>query len=637
LFGYDFGLMSAAALLVVLLVHELGHLLAMWLLNYRNLSMLFLPFLGAAATGHKPEASAWQEASVLLAGPVMGLVAAFAVSQIPAEVLPFAAVEFARSFVLFGVILNLFNLIPAGILDGGRLFELAVLGRFPYARAVFSSIGMGVGLVYAIWTRSIVFGVVMGLLMFGIPLQFKAARIIATIRQKNKKMLNQALTPELALQALGQEFANGDYGNTGSKQWSGRVNIARLAYPRLLQGIPRLSASIGIFLTHLSVIIATLIVVVLFGWRHPAPIMSSTKAEQSEIDQKYSVAAKAAQDAFVTRYTAEHDPVKKWAMLDQQEEDDIEPIDSTWQNQQRVMLLDQLPNDHEGKLRYQLNESPKVEANLLNIINQLTLNNTRQGIDLDEGKFALLVDVYGLLVQEGSVDVIALHAPMVEKLWLTLNSTNHVYRDYRSQLALISAHIASRQGEIETAKTWMTRYQETGGERAHYISAWFLLDIGHAEQALDLAKQALALPLPPNTNAFTQRNARTQWQTLAGWAEMALGHPQLADSYFQAVLAQREQQRKANRQDQPWWIRLLARSMESNTLKHKWLNEEVLDHVVALHATNPSAARDLFNSLNKQRLPYLDGTVEGWGKARAVAFKQILIQFNIPEKNGAGV
>src|SRR5579883_2383282 len=60
-------------LIGVLFLHELGHFLAMRLFRYRDLSMFFLPFFGAAVTGHKDDASLSEKIGVLLAGPLPGL------------------------------------------------------------------------------------------------------------------------------------------------------------------------------------------------------------------------------------------------------------------------------------------------------------------------------------------------------------------------------------------------------------------------------------------------------------------------------------------------------------------------------------------------------------------------------------
>src|SRR5688572_13835073 len=57
-------------LIGVLLFHELGHYAAMRAYGYKNLQLLFIPFVGAAAMGRRTGAvSQWQSGVILLAGP----------------------------------------------------------------------------------------------------------------------------------------------------------------------------------------------------------------------------------------------------------------------------------------------------------------------------------------------------------------------------------------------------------------------------------------------------------------------------------------------------------------------------------------------------------------------------------------
>jgi len=623
LFGYSLGFMSAAAILVVLVVHELGHLSAMRLFNYQNLSILFLPFLGAAATGHKANASPWQEAIVLLAGPVVGLVVAFAISQISADKLPVMMVEFTRSFIVFSVILNLFNLIPAGMLDGGRIIELAILGRFPYARAIFSSIGISVGLAYAIWSQSLVIGVVMMLLLLSIPLKFNVAKTIKNIRSQ-ATTANKLFSPEQALNALGRNFANEEQGSEGATQWAQRVNISRAAYPALLQGVPSFLASIGIFISYLVVVVLTLVIVIWSFVKHPAPIMSKTASEQQLIDKQYQIQAKVTQQKVIARYNAEPNILEKWNILQELEYDELAGVDTEWLAQQRKILLAQLPVDDVGKLRYLFGTKPSDVSNLHQIIQQLTHNGVRQPIDLEEEQLLLFLDVQMQIAQELTVDEVTLQLPTLEKLWLDLETAKQKHHESRPQLASIIAHMHVKKNDINAATLWMNRYQAIGGESAKYAYGWFLLDINQAEQALTIAKNALSTP--PQNQHVVGRMQHINWQTLAGWAEMELGNAQRADIYFQARLAEQQQRLESNQADQSWWLRLLA--MTQPKITHSWLNESVLDHLVALNSYDPKAARILLATY-KHQSSYLDSTVEGWGQIRKKAHKAMLQQVSI--------
>jgi Flp pilus assembly protein TadB len=58
-FGVTWSLDSLLILIGVVLFHELGHVLAMHLCGYRDLQILFIPFLGAAAMGKANHPKAW--------------------------------------------------------------------------------------------------------------------------------------------------------------------------------------------------------------------------------------------------------------------------------------------------------------------------------------------------------------------------------------------------------------------------------------------------------------------------------------------------------------------------------------------------------------------------------------------------
>ncbi|MBK9072558.1 MAG: hypothetical protein IPL79_16395 [Myxococcales bacterium] len=60
-------------LVAVLLLHELGHAMAMRHYKYRDLQILFLPFFGAVARGRKQDANPYERSTVALAGPLPGL------------------------------------------------------------------------------------------------------------------------------------------------------------------------------------------------------------------------------------------------------------------------------------------------------------------------------------------------------------------------------------------------------------------------------------------------------------------------------------------------------------------------------------------------------------------------------------
>jgi len=125
-----------AALVLVALVHEGGHWAAMKALGWKDPRVFFLPFLGAVTSGRRPEASVHQQAAVVLAGPVPGLLLGLALI---ATSNPIALGPFWHALALLAIGVNLFNLLPFLPLDGGRLVQRVLLTRMPRADAAFAA------------------------------------------------------------------------------------------------------------------------------------------------------------------------------------------------------------------------------------------------------------------------------------------------------------------------------------------------------------------------------------------------------------------------------------------------------------------------------------------------------------------
>ncbi len=120
-------------LTAVILLHECGHLWAMSIFRYRDISMLFIPFFGAAAIAHKEEATLTQKFWVLLAGPLPGLLLGIGLLQANRKLNNPVWIEAAWMLIE----LNLFNLLPIYPLDGGKIADLLLFSRHPYINVLF--------------------------------------------------------------------------------------------------------------------------------------------------------------------------------------------------------------------------------------------------------------------------------------------------------------------------------------------------------------------------------------------------------------------------------------------------------------------------------------------------------------------
>jgi Zn-dependent protease len=113
LWGWQF----AVGFVVLLLVHELGHVAEAKRQGLPVSAPMFIPFLGALITLKRLPDNAWNEAKVAIAGPIVGSVGAAAVWAL-GEALDS---ELLVALAFTGFFLNLFNLAPISPLDGGRI------------------------------------------------------------------------------------------------------------------------------------------------------------------------------------------------------------------------------------------------------------------------------------------------------------------------------------------------------------------------------------------------------------------------------------------------------------------------------------------------------------------------------------
>jgi Zn-dependent protease len=112
LWGWKF----AVGFVVLLFVHEMGHVIALRREGIKASAPVFIPFLGAAVWAKSLGGNALAEARVGLAGPILGSIGAAACIPIADA----TGSDFWRALAFTGFFLNLFNLLPVVPLDGGR-------------------------------------------------------------------------------------------------------------------------------------------------------------------------------------------------------------------------------------------------------------------------------------------------------------------------------------------------------------------------------------------------------------------------------------------------------------------------------------------------------------------------------------
>jgi len=117
--GYTliWGWKFALGVIVMIFVHEMGHFIEAARERLHPSWPVFIPFLGAYVKHTR--GNPWQTARVAIAGPIFGGVAAVVCLWIGYAI----DSRLLQALAYFGFFLNLINLIPLGILDGGAVWR----------------------------------------------------------------------------------------------------------------------------------------------------------------------------------------------------------------------------------------------------------------------------------------------------------------------------------------------------------------------------------------------------------------------------------------------------------------------------------------------------------------------------------
>ncbi len=139
-YTFIFGFWFAVGFVVLLFIHEMGHVIQLRREGIEASAPMFIPFLGAVVSAKSLGEDAAAEARVGLAGPVLGTLGAAACIPLYSA----TGDEMFKALAFTGFFLNLFNLVPITPLDGGRAMAalspwMWFLGLFVFAVLAFTS------------------------------------------------------------------------------------------------------------------------------------------------------------------------------------------------------------------------------------------------------------------------------------------------------------------------------------------------------------------------------------------------------------------------------------------------------------------------------------------------------------------
>lgn len=121
-YAIAFGWPFAVGFVLLIFVHEMGHVIQLRREGVEASAPIFIPFLGAVIAAKSLGEDAVAEARVGLAGPILGTIG----TLIPLAVWLATGSDLWRALAYVGFFINLINLLPVLPLDGGR--AMAVLG-----------------------------------------------------------------------------------------------------------------------------------------------------------------------------------------------------------------------------------------------------------------------------------------------------------------------------------------------------------------------------------------------------------------------------------------------------------------------------------------------------------------------------
>ncbi len=112
-----YGAWFAVGFVLLIFIHECGHLVAARRLGLKVGAPVFIPFMGAFIALKDAPKNAWIEAQVGIGGPLFGAAGAVVCHGLYLA----TGTPMFLALAYSGYLLNLFNLAPVGFLDGGRI------------------------------------------------------------------------------------------------------------------------------------------------------------------------------------------------------------------------------------------------------------------------------------------------------------------------------------------------------------------------------------------------------------------------------------------------------------------------------------------------------------------------------------
>ncbi|MCS7471091.1 site-2 protease family protein [Stieleria sp. ICT_E10.1] len=227
-------------LVPILLVHELGHYVAMKAFGYKNIHMFFIPLLGAAVSGRHYRVSGWKKSIVALAGPLPSI----ALGLVLGGVGFWFENEWCAKGAVITLILNVLNLAPFLPLDGGQVAHVTLFSRSKVIDLLFR-IGTIVILMLVAWLldAKLMFGIGVAMAL-GLPTVWRTMTVTESIRRRDLPEPDNDRMPDEAIRAIVDEIQRA---NLPTQSTSTLAKLTLSVYENVIARPPSWPATLGIW------------------------------------------------------------------------------------------------------------------------------------------------------------------------------------------------------------------------------------------------------------------------------------------------------------------------------------------------------------------------------------------------------
>ncbi len=191
------GFVFALGFVLLILIHEFGHLIAMRRMGIKAGAPVIIPFVGAVIAMRSLPRDAYVEAFVGIGGPALGTL-----SALVCLLIGFSTDSlFWHALASTGFLINLFNMLPISPLDGGRI--VGVMSRWIWLIGYI----LGISLFFLTWSPILFLILLLGLMGLGRTLRGHNKKYYDIAPSKRWKM-GMAFFLLLAIMVLGMWTAD---------------------------------------------------------------------------------------------------------------------------------------------------------------------------------------------------------------------------------------------------------------------------------------------------------------------------------------------------------------------------------------------------------------------------------------------